>query len=79
VARIFAAKGRPGFNPLIVHVPDIDAAGASPILSPEAAALAEAFWPGALTLVLPLATAHRWRPLSRPACAASQSVSRPTR
>jgi L-threonylcarbamoyladenylate synthase len=55
VARIFAAKGRPGFNPLIVHVPDLDAARHIARVSPEADALASAFWPGALTLVLPLA------------------------
>jgi L-threonylcarbamoyladenylate synthase len=54
VARIFAAKGRPDFNPLIVHVPDIEAARRIAHLSPEAEALANAFWPGALTLVLPL-------------------------
>ncbi|KPQ16096.1 MAG: L-threonylcarbamoyladenylate synthase RimN [Rhodobacteraceae bacterium HLUCCO18] len=55
VARIFAAKGRPGFNPLIVHVPDLSAARRIATVSPEAEALARAFWPGALTLVLPLA------------------------
>jgi hypothetical protein len=54
VARIFAAKGRPDFNPLIVHVPDLEAARRIARLSPEAEALANAFWPGALTLVLPL-------------------------
>lgn len=54
VARIYAAKGRPSFNPLIVHVPDLDAARPIAQITPEAEALAEAFWPGALTLVLPL-------------------------
>lgn len=54
VAAIYTAKGRPGFNPLIVHVPDLAAAEAIALLSPEARALARAFWPGALTLVLPL-------------------------
>jgi L-threonylcarbamoyladenylate synthase len=54
VARIFAAKGRPGFNPLIVHVPDLKAARRIATVSTEAEALARAFWPGALTLVLPL-------------------------
>lgn len=54
VAAIYAAKGRPAFNPLIVHLPDLDAARAYAHLSPQAEALARAFWPGALTLVLPL-------------------------
>ena len=54
VARIYQAKGRPSFNPLIVHVPDVDTARTIADLTPEAEALAIAFWPGALTLVLPL-------------------------
>lgn len=54
VARIFAAKGRPRFNPLIVHLPDLAAAAAVAHFSPEAERLAAAFWPGPLTLVLPL-------------------------
>jgi L-threonylcarbamoyladenylate synthase len=54
VARIFEAKGRPRFNPLIVHVPDLAAAGRIAVLGPEALRLGAAFWPGALTLVLPL-------------------------
>ncbi|GGF55221.1 threonylcarbamoyl-AMP synthase [Paracoccus acridae] len=54
VARIYQAKGRPSFNPLIVHVPDVDAARTIAGMTPEAEALAAAFWPGALTLVLPL-------------------------
>ena len=54
VARIYAAKGRPSFNPLIVHVPDLDAARAIAEFDAEAEALAAAFWPGPLTLVLPL-------------------------
>lgn len=54
VGRIFAAKGRPDFNPLIVHVPDADAAREYATAWPEAArALAAAFWPGPITLVLP--------------------------
>ena len=53
VAAIFAAKGRPSFNPLIVHVPDLAAAEAIAEFTPEARKLAHAFWPGALTLVLP--------------------------
>ena len=53
VAAIFAAKGRPLFNPLIVHVADLEEARRHVDLSPRAQALAEKFWPGALTLVLP--------------------------
>jgi L-threonylcarbamoyladenylate synthase len=53
VAAIFAAKGRPRFNPLIVHVADQDQAARHGDFSDAARALAAAFWPGALTLVLP--------------------------
>jgi len=53
VARIFEAKGRPSFNPLIVHLPDTEAAAEYVAFDPLAARLAESFWPGALTLVLP--------------------------
>ncbi|HKU64941.1 MAG TPA: L-threonylcarbamoyladenylate synthase, partial [Rhizomicrobium sp.] len=53
VAAIFAAKGRPLFNPLIVHVEGLEEARRHVELSPRAQALAERFWPGALTLVLP--------------------------
>jgi L-threonylcarbamoyladenylate synthase len=55
VARLYAAKGRPSFNPLIAHVPDLAAARALAAFSAEAARLAQAFWPGPLTLVLPKA------------------------
>ncbi|WP_343525735.1 L-threonylcarbamoyladenylate synthase [Sphingomonas sp.] len=54
VARIYAAKGRPSFNPLIVHVPDLAAARELATFDADALALAEAFWPGPLTLVRPL-------------------------
>lgn len=54
VARIFAAKARPGFNPLIVHLPDLQAARAIAAFNDTAERLAATFWPGALTLVLPL-------------------------
>jgi L-threonylcarbamoyladenylate synthase len=54
VARIFAAKGRPSFNPLIVHLPDLPAVEAVAELSPRARDLGRAFWPGPLTLVLPV-------------------------
>lgn len=53
VARIYAAKGRPSFNPLIVHVADLAMARTLVELSPVAEQLAAAFWPGALTMVLP--------------------------
>ncbi|MDW4499776.1 L-threonylcarbamoyladenylate synthase [Sulfitobacter sp. D35] len=55
VAAIFAAKGRPSFNPLIVHVSDVDAARQYVQWSEVADRLAAAFWPGPLTLVLPRA------------------------
>lgn len=54
VARIYAAKGRPSFNPLIVHVPNMQVAEKYVIFNDAAIRLAAAFWPGALTLVLPL-------------------------
>jgi len=53
VARIYAAKGRPSFNPLIVHVPDLAAAEKLAVFDQRARLLAAAFWPGPLTLVLP--------------------------
>jgi len=53
VASIFEAKGRPTFNPLIVHVASIGAAKALVRFTPEAEKLAQAFWPGGITLVLP--------------------------
>ena len=53
VARIFAAKNRPQFNPLIVHVRDIDSAAAYATFDDRARALAAQYWPGPLTLVLP--------------------------
>jgi L-threonylcarbamoyladenylate synthase len=54
VARIYEAKGRPSFNPLIVHVPDFSAAERIGEFNAEARALAEEHWPGPLTLVVPL-------------------------
>lgn len=53
VASVFAAKGRPRFNPLIVHVPTSEAAAALAMFDDRAQRLAAAFWPGPLTLVLP--------------------------
>jgi L-threonylcarbamoyladenylate synthase len=55
IARLYQAKGRPSFNPLIAHVRDIAAARRIARFDPVAIALAEAFWPGPLTLVLPKA------------------------
>lgn len=55
VARVFAAKGRPHFNPLIVHVPGAEDAFALARADGRARALAAALWPGPLTLVLPVA------------------------
>ncbi|HEY1145280.1 MAG TPA: L-threonylcarbamoyladenylate synthase, partial [Allosphingosinicella sp.] len=54
VARIYAAKGRPSFNPLIVHVLSLGDAERIAVFDDEARALARRFWPGPLTLVLPL-------------------------
>ncbi|CAN5277031.1 L-threonylcarbamoyladenylate synthase [soil metagenome] len=65
VARLYAAKGRPSFNPLIVHIPDPGAAREIGAFDARASRLAEAFWPGALTLVLP----------RRPGCGVSLLVS----
>jgi L-threonylcarbamoyladenylate synthase len=58
VAQIYAAKDRPAFNPLIVHVADRQAAERYVIWSDTADQLATAFWPGPLTLVLPLRAGH---------------------
>lgn len=52
VAGIFEAKGRPRFNPLIVHVADFAAAESFAVIGPKGHLLAKAFWPGPLTLVL---------------------------
>lgn len=63
VARIFEAKGRPHFNPLIVHLPNLLAVHAIAVLDGDALRLAEAFWPGPLTLVLPLRAESGLSPL----------------
>lgn len=55
VAAVYAAKGRPSFNPLIAHVADLAAATAIAVLDERALALAAAFWPGPLTIVAPVA------------------------
>lgn len=57
VARVFEAKGRPSFNPLIVHVHSFDAAEKIGVFDDNARALANAFWPGPLTLVVPMKSA----------------------
>lgn len=57
VARVFAAKGRPSFNPLIAHAADLAAARGLGAFGAAAERLAAAFWPGPLTLVVPRAQA----------------------
>jgi L-threonylcarbamoyladenylate synthase len=58
VLGIYETKGRPRFNPLIVHCADMDMAERFATLSPLARQLAEAFWPGPLSIVLPLRLGH---------------------
>jgi L-threonylcarbamoyladenylate synthase len=65
VAPIYAAKERPAINPLIAHVLDIEAARDEVVFSAEAETLARAFWPGPLTLVLPVASSCRISLLAR--------------
>jgi L-threonylcarbamoyladenylate synthase len=65
VAAIFEAKGRPSFNPLISHVADLAAAEKIARFDERARALAAAFWPGPLTLVLPIAPATPVSELAR--------------
>ena len=65
VAKVFAAKERPRFNPLIVHVPDLAAAELYAVMNDTARLMAEAFWPGPLSLVLQ----------KRPACGIADLVS----
>ncbi len=62
VAAIYRAKGRPDFNPLIVHVASLEQAADLARIDDRARALAAAFWPGALTMVLPLRDAARIAP-----------------
>jgi L-threonylcarbamoyladenylate synthase len=56
VAAIYSAKGRPSFNPLIVHVAHVDQAKRLAVFDSRAEQLAKAFWPGPLTMVLPVRT-----------------------
>ena len=65
VAAIFEAKGRPRFNPLIAHVADAVAAEAVGVFDERARRLAEAFWPGPLTLVTPVRDTQRVCDLAR--------------
>ncbi|MBC1181945.1 threonylcarbamoyl-AMP synthase [Brevundimonas sp. WCHBH090558] len=65
VAAIFAAKGRPKFNPLISHVVDADAAAKIGELGPLGWALADAFWPGPFTLITPILDTRRVCDLAR--------------
>lgn len=65
VAAIFAAKGRPKFNPLISHVVDLDAAAKIGELGPLGRALADAFWPGPFTLITPILDTRRVCDLAR--------------
>ncbi|MBU6505930.1 MAG: threonylcarbamoyl-AMP synthase [Alphaproteobacteria bacterium] len=71
VAAIFAAKERPTFNPLIVHVADLAAAEKLAVFDERACAIAGRFWPGPLTLVLKRSTAC---PISRLASAGLETV-----
>ena len=76
VARIFEAKGRPRFNPLIAHVSGLAMASEFAEFDSLSERLAAAFWPVPLTLVLPLARERpsiRW---SRPASTRSRSACR---
>jgi len=65
VAAIFAAKGRPAFNPLIVHVADLPSAEREAIFDEDAKMLAQAFWPGPLTIVAPVSPTCRISLLAR--------------
>jgi L-threonylcarbamoyladenylate synthase len=71
VAAIYAAKGRPHFNPLIIHVQDAIAARRQGVFDARAESLAAAFWPGPLTLVLPRRPDS---PIAELACAGLSSV-----
>jgi L-threonylcarbamoyladenylate synthase len=65
IAKVYAAKGRPSFNPLIAHVADAEAAMREGIFASAAQKLAERFWPGPLTLVVPVAQTSRICDLAR--------------
>ena len=65
VAAVFAAKDRPRFNPLICHMADLAMAERHAVLDPLSRKIAEAFWPGPLTLVLPVRAESAIHPLAR--------------
>jgi L-threonylcarbamoyladenylate synthase len=65
VASIYAAKGRPSFNPLIAHFTDIESAAREARLDPRARKLAASFWPGPLTIVAPVSDSCRISLLAR--------------
>ncbi len=65
VAGIYAAKERPSFNPLIAHLPDLAAARRQGLFDANALALARAFWPGPLTLVVPVSAGCEVSELAR--------------
>ena len=65
VARIYALKGRPSFNPLIAHVTSLEMAHSEAVFSDTALKLADAFWPGALTMVLPVSKSNSICDLAR--------------
>ena len=65
VARVYAAKGRPSFNPLIAHVASVEMAAREGELDQRAVLLATAFWPGPLTLVVPVNAAGAVSELAR--------------
>ncbi|MEM6511928.1 MAG: L-threonylcarbamoyladenylate synthase [Pseudomonadota bacterium] len=65
VARVFAAKGRPAFNPLISHLATTELAYREGDFDDRATALAKAFWPGPLTIVVPVADSARSNELAR--------------
>ncbi len=74
MAAIYAAKGRPAHNPLIAHVVDAHAAARIARFDPRAAAVADTFWPGALTLVLPVRDARLLAPAMVPKGAGTVAV-----
>jgi len=65
IARIYEMKGRPRFNPLICHMADLAMAERHAVFDPLSRKIAEAFWPGPLTLVLPIRPDSAIHPLAR--------------
>jgi L-threonylcarbamoyladenylate synthase len=63
VAKIYAAKGRPNFNPLICHVADLEMARLYGVFDPLSERLAKAFWPGPLTIIVPIRDGSGIHPL----------------